>query len=229
MSLAVDFIKQAEGLRLKAYRDEGGTWTIGYGHTGPDVTDGSTITVERADQLLERDIAWAIDTVRRAVRVTLTEEQRAALISLTFNIGSGGFLSSTVLRRLNAGNYEGAADAILMWNKITRNGVKERDQGLVNRRERERMLFLRGTVPPAPVAGTGGVVTGGEAKPMIRMKTQWLGLGGVLTTMLTVWGQLSRDAPDIIAQIAPYAPYLLGVIFLAVMFNRYMDSRMGVH
>ena len=228
MSLAVDFIKQAEGLRLKAYRDDGGIWTIGYGHTGPEVNSKLEITAEFAEQLLVRDIAWATDTVRRAVRVTLTEEQRAALISLTFNIGSGGFLSSTVLRRLNAGNYEGAADAILMWNKITRNGVKERDQGLANRRERERMLFLRGTVTD-PIADTGGTVTGGEAKPMIRSKTQWLGLGGVLTTMLTAWGQLSRDAPDIIAQVAPYAPYLLGVIFLAVMFNRYMDSRKGVH
>ena len=167
--------------------------------------------------------------MRRAVRVTLTEEQRAALISLTFNIGSGGFLSSTVLRRLNAGNYEGAADAFLMWNKITRNGVKERDQGLVNRRERERLLFLTGTVPPAPVAGTGGVVTGGEAKPISRSNPHWPGLGAAPTTMLTAWGQLSRDAPDIIAQIAPYAPYLLGVIFLAVMFNRYIDSRKGVH
>ena len=73
------------------------------------------------------------------------------------------------------------------------------------------------------------IVTGGEAKPMLKSKTQWLGLGGVLTTMLTAWGQLSRDAPDVIAQIAPYAPYLLGLIFLAVMFNRYMDSRKGVH
>ena len=228
MTLAVDFIKQAEGLRLKAYRDDGGTWTIGYGHTGPEIHNGYQITAERAEQLLVRDIAWATDTVRRAVRVSLTEEQRAALISLTFNIGSGGFLTSTVFRRLNAGNYEGAADAILMWNKITRNGVKERDQGLVNRRERERMLFLTGT-DTAPVAGTGDGITGGEAKPMSRQKTQWLGLGGVLTTMLTAWGQLSRDAPDIIAQIAPYAPYLLGVIFLAVMFNRYMDSRKGVH
>ena len=228
MTRAAEIIKQFEGLRLKAYRDSAGTWTIGYGHTGPNVQGGEEITAERAEQLLVRDISWATDTVRRALRVSVTEEQRAALISLTFNIGSGGFLSSTVLRRLNAGNYEGAADAILLWNKITRNGVKERDQGLANRRERERMLFLRGTVT-VPETGTGSVITGGEAKPMSHSKTQWLGLGGVLTTVLTAWGQLSRDAPDVIAQIAPYAPYLLGVIFLAVMFNRYMDSRKGVH
>ncbi len=228
MTLTVDIIKQSEGLRLTAYRDGGGTWTIGWGHTGTDVYEGLVITEAEAEALLATDIAWAVDTVRRSVRVTLTGEQRAALISLTFNIGSGGFRTSTVLRRLNANDYTGAADAFLRWNKIRVDGVKTFDQGLANRRERERALFLKGTFQ-ASVTGAGSGVTGGEAKPMRHSKTQWLGLGGVLTTMLTAWGQLSRDAPDVIAQIAPYAPYLLGFIFLAVMFNRFMDSRRGVH
>ena len=228
MTRAAEIIKQFEGLRLKAYRDSAGTWTIGYGHTGPGVLEGVFITEEQAEEFLERDIAWATDTVRRAVRVTLTEEQRAALVSLTFNIGSGGFLSSTVLRRVNASDYEGAANAFLRWNKITVDGKKVVLAGLKNRREQERAVFLSGT-PTVLKTGTGSVVTGGEAKPMSHSKTQWLGLGGVLTTVLTAWGQLGRDAPDIIAQIAPYTPYLLGVIFLAVMFNRYMDSRKGVH
>ncbi len=226
MSLAVNIIKVSEGLKLTAYRDSAGVWTIGYGHTGSEVHAGMVITEAEAEALLARDIAWAVDTVRRAVRVALTESQRAALVSLTFNIGSGGFRTSTVLRRLNAGNYEGAADAILMWNKITVGGKKVISSGLRNRRERERALFLTG-IASGVVAGGG--VTGGEAKPLRHSKTQWLGLGGVLTTMLTAWGQIQRDAPDIVVQIAPYAPYLLGFIFLAVMFNRYMDSRKGVH
>ena len=228
MNLAVDIIKKFEGLRLEAYRDSAGVWTIGYGHTGPDVLAGEVITDERAVQLLITDIAWATNTVRRAIRVTLTEEQRAALISLTFNIGSAAFLSSTVLRRLNASNFEGAADAFLMWNKITVNGQKVISTGLKNRRERERTIFLTGTSRPR-VRFAGAEITGGEAKPLVRSKTQWLGLGGVLTTMLTAWGQLTRDAPDVILLIAPYTPYLLGVIFVAVMFNRWMDSRKGVH
>ncbi len=228
MPLTVDIIKASEGLRLKAYRDSAGVLSIGFGHTGPDVREGLAITEAKAEALLATDIAWAVDTVRRSVRVTLSVEQHAALVSLTFNIGSGGFRTSTVLRRLNAGNYEGAADAILMWNKITVGGVKVRSAGLATRRERERALFLTGTVT-RPVLAAGAGVTGGETKPMRHSKTQWLGLGGVLTTMLTAWGQLGRDAPDIIAQIGPYAPYLLGAIFIAVMFNRYMDSRKGVH
>lgn len=229
MSLALDIIKQFEGLRLEAYRDSADVWTIGHGHTGPDVQDGLIITEEQATQYLATDIAWATDTVRRAVRVPLTEEQRAALISLTFNIGSGAFLSSTVLRRINASNFEGAADAFLMWNKITVQGQKVISTGLKNRRERERALFLTDTAQTPPVHPAGAEITGGAAKPLIQSKTQWLGLSGVLTAMLTAWGQLRRDAPEIIAQIAPYAPYLLGAIFVAVMFNRWMDSRKGIH
>ncbi len=228
MTLTTDIIKVFEGLRLKAYRDGGGKWTIGWGHT-QGVVYGMVITEERAEEFLREDMAWAIDTVRRTVKVALTNEQRAASISITFNIGSGGWKSSTILRRLNAGDYEGAADAFLLWNKITVDGVKKYDQGLANRREKERAVFLSGTGTPETSSGGGGIVTGGEAKPLRHSKTQWLGLGGVLTTVLTAWGQLHRDAPDIVAQIAPYAPYLLGVIFLAVMFNRYMDSRKGIH
>ncbi len=228
MTLTADIIKQSEGLRLTAYRDGGGTWTIGYGHTGAGVSNGVVITEIQANRFLEQDIAWASDTVRRSVRVPLTTEQHATLVSLTYNIGSGGFRRSTVLRRLNMGNYTGAADAILMWNKITVDGVKTYDQGLANRRERERALFLKGTHQALETGAAGGV-TGGEAKPLRRSKTQWLGLSGVLTARLTAWGQLHRDAPEIIEQIAPYAPYLLGFIFLAVMFNRYMDSRKGIH
>ena len=226
MSLAVELIKREEGLRLEAYRDSAGIFTVGFGHVGPDVHEGLVITEAKAVALLATDIAWAEDTVRRNVRVTLTTEQRAALVSLTFNIGSGAFKTSSVLRRLNAGNVEGAADAFLMWNKITVNGVKKRSAGLANRRERERALFLTGT---ATEAAAGGAISGGEAKPMLKSKTQWLGLSGVLTAMLTAWGQLRRDAPDVIEMVAPYAPYLLGLIFVAVMFNRWIDSRKGVH
>ena len=134
MSIAIDLLKKFEGLRLTAYLDSAGVWTIGYGHTGIDVYEGLDITEEEAGFLLETDFAWATRAVRRSVRAPLTQEQRAALISLTFNIGSSAWKSSTVLRRLNAENYEGAADAILMWNKITVDGKKIVSRGLTNRR-----------------------------------------------------------------------------------------------
>ncbi len=228
MTIAVDIIKREEGLRLTAYRDSANVLTIGFGHVGPEVHEGLVITEAEAEDLLATDIAWAVDTVRRSVRVTLTTEQRAALVSLTFNIGSNAFKKSTVLRRTNSNDLEGAADAFLMWNKITVNGLKKRSAGLAGRRERERALFLTGTFT-APEAAAGGGISGGEAKPMVKSKTAWLGLSGVLTAMLTTWGQLSRDAPGVFEMIVPYAPYLLGLIFFAVMFNRWIDSRKGVH
>ena len=228
MSLTIDIIKKFEGLRLTAYLDSAGVWTIGYGHTGSDVHEGLEITKEAAGFLLETDFAWATRTVRRSVRVSLTQEQRAALISLTFNIGSAGFKRSTLLRLLNAGNYEGAADSFLMWNKITVDGKKTISPGLRNRRERERFLFLTG-IPATTGVGDGGAVTGGEAKPLIKSKTAWIGFGGVLTSILTVWSQLRLNAPEIFEFVGVWAPALLGAIFLVVMLNRYLDSRKGVH
>ncbi len=228
MTFAVDIIKASEGLRLKAYRDSAGVWTIGWGHT-KGVVYGMVITMEQAEEFMREDMVWVLRLIEATVRVPLTVNQHSATASLIFNIGAGAWHSSTALRRLNVGNYAGAAEAMTWFNKSRVSGVLTFNQGLANRRERERVLFMSGAplAGPAPVAR--GSVYGGEAKPMGHSKTQWLGLGGVLTTMLTAWGQLGRDAPDIIAQIAPYAPYLLGVIFLAVMFNRYMDSRRGVH
>ena len=228
MSRAVDIIKVSEGLRLKAYRDGGGTWTIGWGHT-KGVVYGLTITEEQAEEFLRVDMAWVLTLIATTVKVALNENQHAAVASLIFNIGSSQWRTSTALRRLNAGNYAGAAEAMTWFKKIRVNGVLEVDNGLMNRRERERVLFLSGTPVAAPVQVARGDVYGGEAKLMRHSKTEWLGLSGVLTTVLTAWGQLTRDAPDIIAQIAPYGPILLGVIFLAVMFNRYMDSRKGIH
>ncbi len=228
MTLAVDIIKREEGLLLTAYRDGAGNWTVGFGHVGPDVHEGLVITEAKAEALLATDIAWAVDTVRRSVHVALTTEQRAALVSLVFNIGSGAFRKSTVLRRLNAGNYEGAADAFLMWNKITVGGTKTISPGLSNRRERERALFLTGTFT-APEAAAGGGITGGEAKPLVQSKTAWIGFGGVLTSILTVWSQLRLNAPEVFDLVGVWAPALLGAIFLIVMLNRWIDSRKGVH
>lgn len=228
MSLTTDIIKESEGLRLTAYRDSAGVWTIGYGHTGLSVHEGMEITEAKAEALLAADIAWAVDTVRRSCRVVITPSQRAALVSITFNIGSGGFRRSTLLRRLNAGNYEGAADAFLMWNKITVNGRKVVSLGLSNRRERERALFLKDTSITTGI-GDGGAVTGGEAKPLVQSKTAWIGFGGVLTSILTVWSQLRLNAPEIFEFVGIWAPALLGAIFLIVMLNRYIDSQKGIH
>ena len=241
MTTAVEFIKREEALRLNAYYDQPGrkgVLTIGWGHTGSDVYEGLTVTEERADELLRVDIKWAEDAVKRAVRVTITENQRAALVSLTFNIGTGsatsGFKGSTVLRKLNAGDIEGAADAFLLWNKITVDGKKIISAGLRNRRERERALFLTGVATTAPEMAAAGQVTGGEVKPMRKSKTAWMGvvglsLSGAMGAILNVWSQLRRDAPEIIEFIGDWAPLVFAGIFALILFNRWAEARKGEH
>lgn len=133
-------IKDHEGLRLTAYQDGGGVWTIGYGHTGSDVREGLTIPLSEAERLLTRDLRTAEWHVTRLVQVKLTQNQFDALVSFVYNIGGGAFETSTMLRLLNAGEYEGAANQFLRWNKDNGKVV----DGLTNRRRKERELFLRG-------------------------------------------------------------------------------------
>ena len=127
-----------ESCSLTAYRDSGGVWTIGWGHTGPDVHEGLTWTQDQADAAFVRDTAWAQAAVRNDVAVPLTQPQFDALVSLVFNIGAGAFARSTLLRKLNAGDYRGAADEFLRWNRDNGEVVT----GLAVRRAKERAMFL---------------------------------------------------------------------------------------
>jgi lysozyme len=126
-----------EGLQLTAYQDPVGVWTIGYGHTGPDVQPGLTITQEQAGALLLQDVAGAVAAVNRLVTVPLTQNQFDALVDFTFNVGQGNLASSTLLRELNAGNTAGAAAQFLVW--VYAKGVEL--PGLVTRRQAESALF----------------------------------------------------------------------------------------
>lgn len=129
-------IKGAEGTELKAYRDTGGVWTIGTGHTGPDVTPGLTITAERADELLQQDLRTAEAAVNRLFPTT-TQDQFDALVSFTFNLGEGQVSASTLRKLHNAGDYAGAAGQFSRW--VFDNGVKL--NGLVTRRAAEAKLY----------------------------------------------------------------------------------------
>jgi lysozyme len=135
-------VENFEGYSATAYRDVRGILTIGWGHTGPDVHDGLTITRDRAVALLHGDMGTAEHAIERLVRVPLTDNQFDALASLIYNIGDAGFAGSTVLRDLNAGDYQGAADAFLLWNKGEIGGRMVAIAGLTSRRHEERVLFL---------------------------------------------------------------------------------------
>jgi len=138
-------IQQFEGLRLEAYQDVAGIWTIGYGHTG-DVCAGMTITEEQAVQFLLDDLGTAEDAVGEATANAPTNaNQFSAMVSLCYNIGSGNFRDSTMLRKHLLGDNQAAAEAFLLWNKATINGALETVPGLTNRRTAERQLYLQPT------------------------------------------------------------------------------------
>lgn len=130
-------IKHFEGLRLRAYQCSANVWTIGYGHTA-GVRPGDAITPEQADAFLRQDVSDSEHSVSRFVRVPLTQCQFDALVSFVFNLGAGNFRTSTLLKKLNAGDYSGAADEFSRW--INAGGKPL--PGLARRREAERLLFL---------------------------------------------------------------------------------------
>lgn len=135
---SIELIQRFEGLRLTAYKDVVGIWTIGWGHTGPDVTPGLKITRERALELLEKDLEEAIHAVETlAAGVKLTDNQFGALVSLTFNIGIGAFTRSTLLWKLKSGQYAEVPAEIKRWNRAGGKVVS----GLVKRRQAEANLF----------------------------------------------------------------------------------------
>ena len=133
----VAMIKQLEGLQLTAYQDQTGRWTIGYGHTGPDVHAGLTITPAQAEQLLERDLAAAVAAVNRAVTSVINQSQFDALVDFAFNLGCGSLLASTLLRLVNAGDFTAAAQQFLLWDHAGGLVVP----GLLERRRAELQLF----------------------------------------------------------------------------------------
>lgn len=144
-------LAQREGNKLTAYLDSVNVLTIGVGHTSragpPKVTKGMKITAAESDEILSRDLATFEKAVNDAVKVPLSQNEFDALVSLAFNIGGGAFKKSTLVRKLNAGDRSGAADAFRSWNKAGGKALK----GLTTRREAERKQFLSGGKVTAPV------------------------------------------------------------------------------
>lgn len=134
----IDLIKHFEGLRLDAYRDSVGVLTIGYGHT-VDVRLDQRITTEEAEKILRDDLEVFMHGVLKAAEpLKLTQGQFDALVSFAFNLGLGSLKSSTLLKKLKAGDAAGASFEFQRW--VYAGGKKL--PGLVKRREAERALFV---------------------------------------------------------------------------------------
>ena len=218
------FIGRHEGLRLTAYRDAAGIWTIGYGHTAaagsPVPVAGMTITAAEADAILGRDLARFEAAVTRLVTVALAQGEFDALVSFTFNVGEGALGRSTLLKKLNAGDRAGAAAEFGRWNKAGGRVLA----GLTRRRAEERAMFSGGgatggavtesavvappsvpTVPraaePEPVVVEAAETEGGAdalpvpGKPALASKAVWGGLIAVAAALLPVKAWITSARP----------------------------------
>lgn len=173
----LQLIREAEGLRLKAYRDSVGVATIGYGHTGrmspPPVFANTSITRAEAEAYLLSDVKACEEIVRRNVAVPLTQGQFDALVSWVFNLGEGNLRVSTLLRKLNAGDYKGAAKEFERWVYAGEKVLP----GLVTRRQAERELFERSDAFPQ---------TGDWPKPPPRPEVPQ-GFWATIVAAITQW------------------------------------------
>jgi lysozyme len=212
-------IKKWEQLRLEAYKPTpNDVWTIGWGHT-KGVFPGMKITKETAQQYFEEDTAWAVSAVNTLVRVPLSQNQFDALVSFVFNIGTTQFKKSTLLRKLNVGNYEGAAAEFPRWNKQKGKILK----GLVRRRAEEMELFL---VPMSSKQSPNRDKTEGPApfKPIVLSKE----LAGAVTALVSGVTGFSGGLPLGNSQtLSTTLSVALVIVGLVLVINRIRARKNG--
>jgi lysozyme len=180
----LNHIKQWEAFRSRPYNDGYGNMTIGYGHVIKPGESFTEISHDQALQILAQDVSWAVNAVNSYVQVPLTQNQFDALVSLVFNWGAGNFANSILLQKLNAGDYQGAAQR-LGEHPVTSGGVFS--QGLANRRASEKALFLSGTNQnqgQTPNAGDlptdPGIGFSASPESILKNPLVWLGAGLLL-------------------------------------------------
>lgn len=188
----VNFTGPLEGLRLVAYQDVVGVWTACYGETG-GIKRGMRFTREQCDSMFIGSLTEHEAGMRKCLAAPdrIPDKSYLSFVSVTYNIGVGGFCGSTMAKRLNAGNLAGACDAMMMWVK---GGKPLRTiKGLVNRREKERTLCLEGvreaavTVPapaPQPVPAPAPVPPSAEPEGVVpEQGAPWWVFGGLAGLM----------------------------------------------
>lgn len=204
----IEHVKRWEGMKLTAYPDPGsrdGTpWTIGYGHTSDGfmkVERGLTISPKQAEDALEYDLNETAAKVDELVKVELSDNQFGALVSFAFNVGLKAFGKSTLLRKLNKGEYAAVPAELARW---TRNDGKVM-QGLVNRRAAEAGLWAKGEY-----VSSKGVKADKVAPPIVDKETVSWGAGIAATLGSTFSGS------------GPLQWALAGVIIVAFGVGAYL-------
>lgn len=151
--VGVNLIKSFEGLVLHAYKPVPTEryWTIGYGHYGSDVREHDKITSQQAEEMLKQDLKVYAYSVSQNVKVKINQNQFDALTSFCYNVGKEGLRTSTLLKKLNAGDFSGASKEFEKWV----HGGGKVLPGLVTRRKAEKALFLKHYVEPFIVLKRG--------------------------------------------------------------------------
>ena len=184
----IELIKQFEGCRLKAYKCPAGIWTIGYGHTS-GVKEGQTITRAEAEQLLKEDLARFERVINNIVKIEINQNQFDALVSFSYNLGVGALNNSTLLRLLNKGDYNGAAEQFNRW--VYAGGKKL--TGLVKRRTAEKELFLKPITTRYKVIAMGLNVRSGPGINYDRVNILYKNNIVEITKISSRWGMLSDN------------------------------------
>lgn len=215
----LDLLKEWEELRLVAYQDIGGVWTIGYGSTS-DVYEGLTISRHEADLRLREDVDEAETCVNTVVKVPLSQNQFDALVSFVFNIGCSAFRKSTLLKKLNAGLYDEVPAQMGRWNKDRVGGNLVVVPGLVNRRAKEVLLWNS----DSPAKGTRTTPQPVGAKPVLKSKTMQggiVGSAGLLGTAVTDTAQQLEPASEMFEWLKIICLVLTVIGLVLAIYGRY--------
>lgn len=232
----INLIKKFEGLhkigddgKVLAYRCPANVLTIGYGHT-KGVKRNMKITKAEAEALLREDLRTYEAEVKRLVNVPLTQYQFDALVSFVFNLGAANFASSTLLKRLNTGNYEAVPAQFMRWNKARVNGTLQPLKGLTRRRSAEAALFTMDAQLPSDDADVPmpQKVTVQDKKPLTKSKTMaGVGIAGAATALNETAGQLQSLVAYADSLKTIFLLCALGGIALAA-YARWKDQKDGV-
>ena len=170
-------VKTFEGLYLNSYQDAVGVWTIGYGCT-EGIGPGMTITKAQAEEMLRTELSKFETAVGKYVDVSIDDNQYSALVAFSYNVGAYALKKSTMLKKLNAGDYAGASNEFPRWDKAGGRSLL----GLSRRRRAERALFLGEpwdgflNWKPGDDGGSGGGGGGGGDRPdrLLRLQSPYL-------------------------------------------------------
>ncbi len=207
-------LKQWEGLKTKAYKDSGGVWTIGYGHTAtagePKPRAGMVITAAEAESILLKDLTQYEAAVESLVKVELNDNQFAALVSFVYNIPLASFKKSKLLKKLNAGNYDAVPTELMKWVNVNH----KKNQGLVNRRQAEGYLWMEG----AYVTSKNIVPEPKKENPVLNMK-----MAGQVAGAATGLGAIAAGSGPVQWALAAIMVILV-VFFCYGLFKQMKDA-----